>query len=406
MKKIDNLILFIYIDSLDFNRLGLLRGKTSFFRSIDVTIPLQNIPGYSFGIQSTLLTGKLPQEHKHWLPYIYLEGEQKEKKGDTKRIRRTLLPLKHLFPLKLRFESKVIEFLFTQSNNILNRFATGKRALLSSMPIEWREKIHVYPYYYMNELPFFKMFANEMKNRGCHICYMGHSLNNCIRKFASTISDFYEKSHEKALLFLYIDDLDGIGHKHGVFTDKYSNMLLLIDFFLSKLFKTCKNISKDLTFLIFSDHGMCNTADKVNLIGMLKHFVSYIDLAVIDATMAFIWLKDELRTSDIIAALKLQLRNQAIIFTPMFNKRELEKYGIYFKSREYGDIIIQLRPCKTFYPNFYSSLQWLKGLHGFWPTEEVQRSFLVVRSSATYDELLHFIRSVTDIRNLLHKLVQ
>ncbi|MEM1832195.1 MAG: alkaline phosphatase family protein [Desulfurococcaceae archaeon] len=406
MEKFSKLILFIYIDALDFNKLNLLLDKTSFFRAVDTVLSLNNIPGYSFGIQSTLLTSKLPQEHKHWMPYIYLGNKMKEKEKDMERIKKSLVPIKRLLPLKLRFNNKVIELVFTQSNNIVHRIITGRKALLSSIPLEWFDKIYVYPYYYMNELPFFKMLEKEISKKGCQVYYLGHNLNNCIEKLTNTLLESYRKSHEKVLLFLYVDDLDRVGHRYGAFTSHYLDTMLYIDVFLRKISETCESVSKDFVLLVFSDHGMCDTAGKVDLVRILKRIIEHVEFAVIDATLAFVWLREGSHVDDVVSYLELQLGDQAIVFTPLYNKRELERYGVYFNNREYGDVIIQLKPCRIFYPNFYSSLWWLKALHGFWPTEDVQKSFLVVRSSTSHSDIFCNLKSVADVRNILFRLVE
>lgn len=406
MEKFSKLILFVYIDALDFNKLNLLWSRTSFFRIVDTVLPLNNIPGYSFGIQSTLLTSRLPQEHKHWMPYIYLGKEMKGKEKDMERIKKALTPIKRLLPLKFRFNSKVVELMFTQSNNTIHRIITGRKALLSSIPLEWFDRIYVYPYYYMNESPFFKVLEREIRRKGYQVHYLGHSLSNCIEKLTNALLESYRRSYEKVLLFLYIDDLDRLGHRYGAFTSYYLNTVLCIDAFLHKVSKSCESISKDFVLLTFSDHGICDTAGKVDLVRILKRIIEYVEFAVIDATLAFVWLKEGSHVDDVISYLELQLGDQAIIFTPLYNKRELERYGVYFNNREYGDIIIQLKPCRIFYPNFYSSLWWLKALHGFWPTEEVQKSFLAVRNSVTYDDLFRNLRSVADIYDVLFRLVE
>ncbi|MEM1646634.1 MAG: hypothetical protein QXL96_12445, partial [Ignisphaera sp.] len=151
---------------------------------------------------------------------------------------------------------------------------------------------------------------------------------------------------------------------------------------------------------------MCNTAGKVDLVRILKRIIEHVEFAVIDATLAFVWLREGSHVDDVVSYLELQLGDQAIVFTPLYNKRELERYGVYFNNREYGDVIIQLKPCRIFYPNFYSSLWWLKALHGFWPTEDVQKSLLVVRSSTSHSDIFRNLKSVADVRNILFRLVE
>jgi len=80
----------------------------------------------------------------------------------------------------------------------------------------------------------------------------------------------------------------------------------------------------------------------------------------------------------------------------------LRRHGVYFANGEYGEIIVQTKPCKGFFPNFYSVSRRLKGLHGFWPNELVQRAFIVTlpsrnESSITpshIKDLSSYIRSI------------
>ena len=62
---------FVYVDALPLN--SITQNVTPFLHQLKTegeTYPLENIMGYSFGIQSTLLSGKLPSETEHWMPYL------------------------------------------------------------------------------------------------------------------------------------------------------------------------------------------------------------------------------------------------------------------------------------------------------------------------------------------------
>src|SRR3989337_15251 len=69
MKK---LVLFFYIDALNYS---FLTPSTMPFLS-DIAKnhyyqELENVVGYSFAIQSCMLSGKYPEENNHWMPYFY-----------------------------------------------------------------------------------------------------------------------------------------------------------------------------------------------------------------------------------------------------------------------------------------------------------------------------------------------
>ena len=63
---------FFYIDALDS---GMLSAKfTPFLFNLankGYYQKLENIAGFSFAIQSCMLSGKYPDENLHWMPYFY-----------------------------------------------------------------------------------------------------------------------------------------------------------------------------------------------------------------------------------------------------------------------------------------------------------------------------------------------
>ena len=63
--------ILVYVDALPLKSIN--ADATPFLHLLkneSDTYTLENIMGYSFGIQSTLLSGKLPSETEHWMPYI------------------------------------------------------------------------------------------------------------------------------------------------------------------------------------------------------------------------------------------------------------------------------------------------------------------------------------------------
>ena len=68
MKKRDSVSIFILIDALGWDYIK----DRSFLDDIAVTKrPVKSILGFSSGVIPSILTGKYPQEHKHWSLYFY-----------------------------------------------------------------------------------------------------------------------------------------------------------------------------------------------------------------------------------------------------------------------------------------------------------------------------------------------
>jgi predicted AlkP superfamily pyrophosphatase or phosphodiesterase len=208
------------------------------------------------------------------------------------------------------------------------------------------------------------------------VYYIGHSLSKNIEKLPILLSTIKETS--RLFIFAYIDDLDGIGHKIGVASREWLNTLKQIDFFIYRMYRDLSAISKHVKILIFSDHGMCNADEYIDLESLLSNKLPRESIDYfIDATLAFIRTQRESLKDTILKLLDKKLNNKVLIFDVKRDKQVLKEHGIYFANSEYGDIIIQTKPCKEFFPNFYSVTNKLIGLHGFWPNETLQRAFII-----------------------------
>lgn len=402
-----NVYVFVYIDALP---LKYLNSRTTPFLANLMEkgyFILENILGYSFGIQSSMLSGKLPQETKHWMPYIYipeLHGQRNRNfsvyhnpyfQGILQKLRYSLKPIRYIYQ-------------FSLCNPIFGIFRKDT-AKLCGIPIEYLNEFYVYPYYYMNKNPFFLRLKNTFEERyGVEVHYFGHSLrsarNGLIKLLKGIYSDRIETSRD-LVLFIYIDDLDGVGHAQGVGSKQWFEKLSMIDVNLSYLYRLLRKLAKSLCLIVFSDHGMCNTDEIINVEELLqKYGLKNSILYFIDATLAFIWIDNYSHKELVLRIIDKKMRGKAKVFDVETSKDILQRYGVYFKNREYGDIIIQTEPCKEFFPNFYSITKPLKGLHGFWPDEDVQRAYIIMSSSdSNYDTFK--LRHIKDIRNFLLSLI-
>jgi predicted AlkP superfamily pyrophosphatase or phosphodiesterase len=342
---------------------------------------LQNIPGYSFGIQSTLLSGLLPQESYHWMPYMFKSVEEETHFINYMKnvceynplicndiIKRAL----HVFRntkfnnVKLLYEALLHVMVFWNTRGVK----------LRGIPPEHFEKIFIFPYFYMNENPFFVMLKRGIERKSdIKVYYIGHSLSKNIEKLPILLSTIKETS--RLFIFAYIDDLDGIGHKIGVASREWLNTLKQIDFFIYRMYRDLSAISKHVKILIFSDHGMCNADEYIDLENFLINKLSNraIDY-IIDATLAFIRVHTSSLKDSVFNLLKRKLKDKALILDIEEDKEVLKRHGIYFANGEYGDIIVQTKRCKGFFPSSYSITRKLVGLHGFWPTESTHQAFI------------------------------
>ena len=402
---------FMYIDALPFKYVNpeymphlfsLLSKENSYIHT------LQNIPGYSFGIQSTLLSGLLPQESFHWMPYMFIpENTSLFTKYGVKSIcDNDPLLCSEVFRKALSVfhdsEFKNVRFLYEALLHAHAMVFEKTRGIkLHGIPPGHLEKILTFPYYYMNENPFFTMFKKEIaKILDMRVYYIGHSLSKNIAKLPTLLS--MGKDASRLFVFEYIDDLDRIGHKMKVASRAWLDTLEAIDYFIFKVYRTLSAVGKQARFLIFSDHGMCNADEYIDLESLLLNKLprGVFDY-FIDATLAFIRMYKESLKDSVLKLLGKKLSGKALIFDMEGNRDILKQHGVYFADGEYGDIIVQTNPCKGFFPNFYSITRELIGLHGFWPSESVQQAFIVSLSTKTSPGLCKNPQHIREVKDFV-----
>lgn len=383
MRKFEELNIFMYIDALPLEYIN--PNYTPYlykFITAGSFYILENIPGYSFGIQSAILSGKLPQDTLHWMPYIF-----KTERKVFHSLHSMYIPLLRRAPLhylealrQTDLQPLKYTYQFMLCNPLLKHSNEGVK--LCGTPLSLLDDILIYPYYYMNENPFFLMLKKELEHYNISVVYMGHSLSNAVEilRLTKKETDLVSKESARLILFIYIDNLDGVGHSRGIETPDWLNVLRAVDVFLYLLYKRLNSISYHTNLIVFSDHGMCNADEYIDIENLfLRYFPRNSIQYIIDATLAFIRVnRDDSNTKDLmVKVLERKLHKKVMVLDTELHYEELKQNGVHFANREYGDIIIQAKPCKEFFPNFYSITNKLIGLHGFWPNEPVQQAFIV-----------------------------
>jgi len=388
--------IFAYIDALPFDRVDnkntpflnslILNGKTHF---------LENIMGYSFGIQSTLLSGKLPSETGQWMPYVHSTNS-----GLTSKTLASTARTFNRFNVNwtLPFFLKRLHAAFT------GNFVIHKGAKIASIPFSVIDKFCIKPYYYMHELPEYLDFKQSFNRKGFQCHYFGPILHqNPIASLISSIRNREVSSGSDSFSFLYLDGLDGIGHNFGIDSNLWIETLRQTDRNLQSLSNFFKSQEIEFKLAIFSDHEMCNAKEIINLPLFLKQMGISIPKDVIlfvDATIALIWFNND-KAKNIVRKVLEKIGSEKLVVIQK-DEKLLEKSGVLFKDGEYGDLIIQSKPGFIFFPNYYSDLYPLIGVHGFLPSEKYQRAFLTLpQDCSCCDSPLH----IKDIRRTIEKMM-
>lgn len=377
-----NLVVFLYIDALNSSFLSRnIMPFLSSFATKHYCHVLENVFGYSFAIQSCMLSGKYPDETNHWMPYFYCPEE-------SPFLFKTLNALKIFFPLD---KLQTLRYLTVQGSR---RLFLKKGVQTNNIPLCEIGKMALYPYYYMCELPFFfelrELLAENSQTALTHIGPPKQRTN-----LQSTLFEHLKKSkHENEAIIIYHDTLDGLGHAFGPNSPQCLTYAKSLDSALAATYRKLTNsLGEHFTFLVFSDHGQSELKFQINILSELskkglKLGVDYI--CFVDATLALFWPEDDAAKEKILGTLNKIGQGMVI------DEDRRRKYHMEFDDDRYGKIIYVLKPGGTFFPNFFSLFGAMKGLHGYLPEEEVQKSFLISNEKPPI-QLTH----IKDIQRLL-----
>jgi hypothetical protein len=382
MANIKNLVVFFYIDALNscFLKPDVMPFLANFASKHHYQV-LENVFGYSFAIQSCMLSGKYPDENNHWLPYFYASQKSPMLFKTLNKIG-TVIPFDRVPALRYLTVGRARSFILEEGVRVNN------------VPFSIIDKLAIYPYYYMCELPFFNKLKKLLKDK-CQtpLTYIGPP--NVKKDFCKLLLKHVQQAHnQKELVIVYDDALDGLGHRFGPYSTECIVYAKSLDRALLQTYQTLKkSYGKYLTFLVFSDHGQCNQVYSINILAELSRFGLRLGedyLCFVDATLVLFWPQNETKKQRIIKAL------QTIKHGTLIDGSRRKLYHMNFNDNRFGEMIFALRPGGTFFPNFFSPLSAMKGLHGYLPEENVQKAFLISNKRPSF-HLMH----VKDIQKML-----
>ena len=166
--------------------------------------------------------------------------------------------------------------------------------------------------------------------------------------------------------FLYISEIDFLGHKLGPNGLLESNMLFKFDKKIKDLYKRLKDIDDNLKFIFVGDHGM---QDVINNIDVESEIISYTNRHNLKRGSDVIWFIDS-------NFFRVWFFNNKKFHLSCFQDEvRFKEYGSYLSldklaeynsdSIRYGDLLWYANDEVLIYPNFFNSYK-LKGMHGYY----------------------------------------
>ncbi len=346
MKKVT---LCIFIDALGW---AILERHPSFLADL---LPhrkaLESILGYSSACDPSIISGRMPQEHGHWSSFFWAP------EAATYKWTRFLsfLPSWLLERSRVRHQlSKLIK----KTEGFTGYFQVYQ------FPFKWL------PYFDYAEKQ--RIWVKGGMNQGrslfdeCAALNIPHYVGDQdSEKVQWEQAEYRLREGSVSFIYLLMGKLDAVMHAKGT---KDPAVALLLNEYAEKvraLLKTAASSYDEVDLFLFSDHGMHDVIDTVDLQAIIERLgLSFGEdyAAVYDSTMARFWFFKEHARQKIEAALS------AVDRGTLLSDDELKDYGVYFEDRKYGESIFLLNPGVLIVPSFMGR-KAVAGMHGYEPQD-------------------------------------
>lgn len=185
------------------------------------------------------------------------------------------------------------------------------------------------------------------------------------------VEDYFHNS-EDTIFFLYLGELDSMGHKWGPKSPEFMKILKTFD---KKLYDFISRLENEGSFgcVIIGDHGMSDVESTVDFQKIVRDEAEQIGISVedeitifCDSTLGRVWLKDDVR----VEALRNRLKNNPILnkYGLIFDNEDYQKYGVPMNLDLHGQIIWWANNGIVVSPDYFYGPFAPKGMHGYLPS--------------------------------------
>ena len=337
--------IFILIDALGWEFIK----DRPFLNDIATTkMPVKSILGFSSGVIPSILTGKYPQEHKHWSLYYY------SPKTSPFRWNKALLWLPDAI-LNTRLSRKIIEEISKRLMRYTGYFETYLIPIRQLYLFDICEKKNIY----MPEgIKGTENIFDVLKNRKIDYKCFNYPLRD--KEIIAKTKESLQKD-KNSFYFLYLSEFDALLHSSCKDKNKVNQAIDDYEREIKEIYQIAKQNSEEVNLYIFSDHGMKSVEISEDLkleIEQLGFRVPDDYVAFYDSTMARFWLYNNEAKNKILKLLETKK------YGKILKKDEINKLGIDFEGSMYGEIIFLMDAGALINPSYMGNKS-PQGMHGF-----------------------------------------
>lgn len=371
----DKLVLAVFIDAFGWE---ILKAHPFLCKEAPFRKKIDTIFGYSCTAIPTILTGSPPSEHGHFSFFLH-NGQS---------------PFESLAPLGL-----IPEFIAGRGR-VRNKISGLVKRLygftgyfqLYNVPFEY---LKYFDYcekqdlYQPGGLAPCQTLFDELHSR--NVNFFVSDWRKSEKYNLAQAKEVIDKG-EVDLAYIYTAELDGLLHFRGKGHPDIAKKVEHYEKHLIEILSVARKRYKEVSFAIFSDHGMNDIFEDVELmkpIADLKLEFGEDYIACYDSTMARFWFKKEEAKKAIQEVLRAESRGRIL------TKEELSTWGSWFPDGRYGELIFLMDPGRLIVPSFMGK-KTMKGMHGYDPSCADAAAMMV-----SNEEIGNDVCALTDIKGLL-----
>jgi predicted AlkP superfamily pyrophosphatase or phosphodiesterase len=375
--KKQKLSLFIFIDALGWE---VKQRHPEFLKGlIQDSRPLETVLGYSSACDPSIISGLEPCKHGLWNSFYY------DPAGSPFKWTRTL----RFLPAPLFRRGRIRNQLSKWIRRVCG--FTGHFQLYA-VPFQ-----HLPLFSYAEQRRIWEpgglprgssIFDRLADNNMTYYVHDSHAADDV--RLEKLMSDIRNQRIDFA--YCALGRLDALMHAQGNNTPEAGRLLAWYDAEIRALLDAAAANYNEVSWYVFSDHGMHNMADTHNLMADIealelewnKDYVAFYD-----STMARFWFLNDAARNTIVRRLSTHPKGRIL------SETELKTFGVYFEDGQYGDLIFLMNSGIQIVPSFMG-LKAPKGMHGYDPADP--DSFASLSSNRPIPE------DITGIRNI-HRLM-
>ena len=342
---------FVLIDALGWE---VLKGRDFLTNVLLYRTSLRTVLGFSSGAIPALLTGVPPAQNGHWNLFYY----------DPKCSPFRWLRYVSFLP-DLVLEHRITRKLLKETGRYVLGLGPLFDCCVSTRLLPWFNWVEKHNIYERGGIAGARSIFDQLAARSIPYCvYTYHSASDAeiLRRAERDL-----RESDARFFFLYLSEMDSFLHMHCNEPEKIDKRLRWYDQGLRRVFEAARRVDPDAGFTVISDHGMTpvrhhhDVEADIEALG-LRMPEDY--LAVYDSTMARFWFFTNDARRAVINRLE-SLRCGRIV-----PDEELQRLGILFTDRRYGEVIFLLHPGWLITRSDFNGSGWMPAaMHGYHPDD-------------------------------------